>query len=122
MMQKQNEIHQSFIFFKLNRTELIILYMLKMVDQDEPAPIKKPRSEAQIASLDKARKKAGELRAQRNVIRENNGISDETDETPTETTTDQTENGSETESTSEDDVREPGVVEIKAKSVKDLHL
>ena len=65
--------------------------MLKMVDQDEPAPIKKPRSEAQIASLDKARKKAGELRAQRNVIRENNGISDETDETPTETTTDQSE-------------------------------
>ena len=45
--------------------------MLKMVDQDQqPAPIKKPRSEARILSLEKAKTKARELRQQRNVIRE----------------------------------------------------
>jgi len=88
-----------------------------MADQDEPAPIKKPRSEAQIASLEKARKKARELRASRNVIREKHNISDEIDETPTETPTEDAESESETESTSEDDVSEAAVVE-KKKPVK----
>lgn len=85
----------------------------------QPAPIKKERSEAQIASLEKARTKARELREQRNVIREKNGIGDETDETPTEPPTDQAETQSNPESTSEteDDVSEP-VVEKPVKKAK----
>ena len=75
--------------------------MLKMAEEDETAPMKKPRSEAQVASLEKARAKARELRTQRNVIREKHGITDETDATPEETTNDdaETEN-TETESSS----------------------
>jgi len=64
--------------------------MLKMTDQDGTAPMKKPRSEAQVQSLEKARAKARELRTQRNVIREKHGITDETDATPDETPTDAT--------------------------------
>ena len=41
-----------------------------MSEDDAPAPVKKPRSEAQIQALEKARAKALELRMQRNVIRE----------------------------------------------------
>ena len=84
-----------------------------MTDQDGTAPIKKPRSEAQIASLEKARAKTRELRASRNVIREKHGISDETDETPTENTETGTEADSESESENEDDVSEETVVEKK---------
>ena len=65
--------------------------MLKMATEDGTAPMKKPRSEAQIASLEKARAKARELRTQRNVIREKHGMTDETDATPDETPTDDAE-------------------------------
>jgi len=96
------------------------LYMLKMATEDEPAPIKKPRSEAQIASLEKARAKARELRTQRNVIREKHGITDETDATPDETPTDDAETESNSSSASEDEEPKPAaaVVEKKPKTVK----
>jgi len=41
-----------------------------MSSDDASAPVKKPRSEAQIQALNKARAKALDLRTQRNVIRE----------------------------------------------------
>ena len=65
---------------------------------EEDAPVKEPRSEAQIQALNKARAKALELRTQRNEIREKHNITDETDATPEEKPTDdaETEN-SETE-------------------------
>jgi len=93
-----------------------------MTDQDETAPMKKPRSQAQVQSLEKARAKARELRTQRNVIREKHGITDEIDATPEETTNDdaETEN-TETESSSasenEDEQPKPAVVEKKEKPV-----
>jgi len=62
-----------------------------MSSEDAPAPVKKPRSEAQIQALDKARAKALELRTQRNVIREKHGITDETDATPEEKPTENAE-------------------------------
>jgi hypothetical protein len=87
-----------------------------MTTADETAPMKKTRSEAQVASLEKARAKARELRTQRNVIREKHGISDETDATPEETTTENSETeNSETES---DEEPKPAVVEKKPKPVK----
>jgi hypothetical protein len=92
-----------------------------MTDQDETAPIKKPRSEAQIQSLEKARAKARELRTQRNVIREKHNISDETDATPDDTPTDdaETENTeTESESVSENEEQQAAVVETKHKPVQ----
>jgi hypothetical protein len=99
--------------------------MLKMTEQDATAPMKKPRSEAQVASLEKAWAKARELRTQRNVIREKHGITDETDATPDETPTDDaetenTETESDTASENEDEEPKPAaaVVEKKPKPVK----
>jgi hypothetical protein len=99
-----------------------------MTDQDGTAPMKKPRSEAQVQSLEKARAKARELRTQRNVIREKHGITDETDATPideTETPTDDaetenTETVSNSSSENEDEEPKPAaaVVEKKPKPVK----
>ena len=95
-----------------------------MTDQDATAPMKKPRSEAQIASLEKARAKARELRTQGNVIREKHGITDETDATPEETPTvdaetENTETESDTASENEDEEQPPpAVVEKKPKPVK----
>jgi hypothetical protein len=92
-----------------------------MPSEDAPAPVKKPRSEAQIQALEKARAKALELRAQRNVIRQKHGITDETDATPEEkpnddAETENTENeNSETES---DEEPKAAVVEKKEKPVK----
>jgi len=83
-------------------------------------PEKKPRSEAQVQSLETARAKARELRASRNVIREKHGISDETDETPTENTETETETESNSESASEtDEEQPPAVVEKKPKEQKE---
>ena len=84
-------------------------------EEDATAPMKKPRSEAQIASLNGA--KARELRASRNVIREKHGISDETDETPI----DETETETESESASETDEQPEAaaVVEKKPKVQKE---
>jgi hypothetical protein len=95
--------------------------MLKMTDQDATAPMKKPRSEAQVQSLEKARAKARELRTQRNVIREKHNISDETDATPEETPTDdaETENTETDEAETESDEEpKPAVVERKEKPVQ----
>ena len=96
--------------------------MLKMAEEDETAPMKKPRSQAQIQSLEKARAKARELRTQRNVIREKHGITDETDATPDEKPNDETPNDdSETENTeteSDEEQPPPAVVEKKEKPVK----
>jgi len=64
------------------------------MDSDtEPIKLKqkKPRSEAQIQALQKAREKAADMRESRNVIREKHGITDETDATPEETETDDTD-------------------------------
>jgi hypothetical protein len=56
---------------------------------EDTGPIKlkqrKPRSEAQIQALEKARAKAADMRESRNVIRQKHGITDETDATPEET-------------------------------------
>jgi hypothetical protein len=90
---------------------------------EEDAPVKKPRFEAQIQALNKARAKALELRTQRNVIREKNNITDDIDATPEETPTEtetETENAeTESSSTSETESEEPttSVVE-KEKPVK----
>ena len=81
-------------------------------EEDATAPMKKPRSEAQIASLNKARAKARELRTQRNVIREKHGISDETDETPNETPTDDAKTDSDSASADEEQPP-PAAVEEK---------
>ena len=93
-----------------------------MATEDETAPMKKPRSQAQIQSLEKARAKARELRTQRNVIREKHGITDETDATPDEKPNDETPNDdSETENTeteSDEEQPPPAVVEKKEKPVK----
>jgi hypothetical protein len=92
-----------------------------MSTADEPAPMKKPRSEAQIQSLEKARAKARELRNQLNVIREKHNITDETDATPEEKPNDdaETEN-SETENSETESDEQPAaaVVEKKEKPVK----
>jgi hypothetical protein len=93
--------------------------MLKMATTDETAPMKKPRSEAQIASLEKARSKARELRASRNVIREKHGITDETDETPNETPTDDAETDSASENEDEEQPAAAAVVEKKPKVQKE---
>jgi hypothetical protein len=96
--------------------------MLKMTDQDATAPKKKPRSEAQIASSEKARAKSRELRASRNVIREKHNISDDTDETPIDETDEAETDDAETddaETEDEDDVSQPAVVE-KKEPVKNL--
>ena len=86
---------------------------------DETAPMKKPRSEAQIASLEKARAKARELRASRNVIREKHGITDEIDETPTDETDDaETESNSASENEDEEQPPPAAVVDEKPKPVK----
>ena len=89
-----------------------------MATEDGTAPMKKPRSEAQVQSLEKARAKARELRTQRNVIREKHGITDETDATPTENT--ETETDSESASENEDEEPKPAaaVVDEKPKPVK----
>ena len=84
-----------------------------MATADETAPMKKPRSEAQIQSLEKARAKARDLRASRNVIREKHGITDETDETPNETPTDDAETDS--DSASEDEEQPPAAAVVKKK-------
>jgi len=97
-----------------------------MATEDGTAPMKLPRSEAQVESLEKARAKARELRTQRNVIREKHGITDETDATPNETPTDdaETENTeTESESASENEDEEPkqpaaAVVEKKPEPVQ----
>jgi len=96
-----------------------------MATEDGTAPMKKPRSEAQVQSLEKARAKARELRTQRNAIREKHGITDEIDATPDETSTDdaETENTeTESDSASENEDEEPkpaaAVVEKKPKPVK----
>jgi len=89
---------------------------------EDDAPVKKPRSEAQIQALNKAHAKAVELRTQRNDIRQKHGITDETDATPEETET-ETEN-SETETDSEEskaavvekEKPKPAVVETKPKT------
>jgi hypothetical protein len=89
-----------------------------MSSEDAPVPVKKPRSEAQIQALDKARAMALELRTQRNVIRQKNNITDETEETPTDDA--ETENAeTESSSTSETESEQPAtsVVE-KEKPVK----
>jgi hypothetical protein len=93
-----------------------------MASEDETAPIKKTRSEAQIQALEKARAKARELRTQRNVIREKHNISDETDANPTDETPNddaETEN-TETENSETESDEQPAaaVVEKKAKPVK----
>ena len=101
-----------------------MLHDVKMTTADETAPMKKPRSEAQVQALEKARAKARELRTQRNAIREKHNISDETDATPEETPTDDAETGnteteSDTASENEDEEPKPAaVVEKKPKSVK----
>jgi hypothetical protein len=100
--------------------------MLKMATEaDGTAPMKKPRSEAQVASLEKARAKARELRTQRKVIREKHGITDETDATPEETTNHdaetentESESGSVSENENEDEEPKPAVVEKKEKPVQ----
>ena len=98
--------------------------MLKMATADETTPMKKPRSEAQVQSLNKARAKARELRASRNVIREKHGITDETDETPIdetdETPTDdaETESNSSTSSDTDEQPAAAAVVDEKPKPVK----
>jgi len=84
-----------------------------MATEDGTAPMKKPRSEAQVQSLEKARAKARELRASRNVIREKHGITDETDETPNETLTDDAETDS--DSASEDEEQPPAAAVVKKK-------
>jgi len=92
-----------------------------MATEDEPAPMKKPRSEAQVKSLEKARAKARELRTQRNVIREKHGITDETDATPDDDAeTENTETESESASENEDEEPKPAaaVVEKQPKPVK----
>jgi hypothetical protein len=81
---------------------------------DATAVIKNPRSEAQIASLEKARAKARELRESRNVIRQKHGITDETEETPTENT--ETESNSASED--EDEQPKAAVVVEQEKPVK----
>jgi hypothetical protein len=80
--------------------------MLKMATEDEPAPIKKPRSEAQVQSLNKARAKARELRTKRNMFREKHNISDDTDATPIDET-ENTETESNSETTSSEDEQSP---------------
>ena len=82
----------------------------------DDSPVKKPRSEAQIQALNKARAKALELRTQRNDIRQNNDITDDIDATPEETET-ETEN-SETETETESDEQPPAAVVEKEKPVK----
>jgi hypothetical protein len=95
-----------------------------MASEDATAPVKNPRSEAQVASLEKARAKARELRESRNVIRQQHGITDETEETPTddaETENAETENAeTESSSASENEDEEPkaAVVEKKEKPLK----
>jgi len=91
-----------------------------MSTEDGTALMKKTRSEAQIASLEKARAKARELRASRNVIREKHNISDDTDATPIDET-DDAENDSDSASENEDEEPKPAaaaVVEKKPKPVK----
>jgi hypothetical protein len=90
-----------------------------MASEDEPAPVKKPRSDAQIQALEKARAKALELRTQRNVIRQKHNISDETDATPEEKPTDdaETENSETENSETESEEPKASVVE-KEKPVK----
>ena len=96
-----------------------------MATADETTPMKKPRSEAQVQSLNKARAKARELRASRNVIREKHGITDETDETPIdetdETPTDdaETESNSSTSSETDEQPAAAAVVEKKPKVEKE---
>jgi hypothetical protein len=88
-----------------------------MSSDDASAPVKKLRSEAQVAALEKARAKALELRTQRNVLREKHNISDETEETPTddaETENAETESSSTSETESEEQPK-PAVVEKKPK-------
>jgi len=93
--------------------------MLKMATEDEPAPIKKPRSEAQVQSLNKARAKARELRTKRNMFREKHNISDDTDATPIDET-ENTETESNSETTSSEDEQSPAeaVVDKNHKPVK----
>ena len=62
-----------------------------MSSDDASAPVKEPRSEAQIQALNKARAKALELRTQRNEIREKHNITDDIDATPEEKPTDDAE-------------------------------
>lgn len=81
---------------------------------EEDAPVKKPRSEAQIQALNKARAKALELRTQRNDIRQKNNITDDIDATPEETETETETENSETE-TETDEEPKAAVVEKKPK-------
>jgi len=94
-----------------------------MTTADETAPMKKPRSEAQVQSLEKARAKARELRTQRNVIREKHGITDEKDATPVdetdETPTDDAETESESASETDEQPAAAAVVEKKPKVEKE---
>jgi outer membrane biosynthesis protein TonB len=84
----------------------------------DDAPVKKPRSEAQIQALNKARAKALELRTQRNDIRQKHGITDDTDATPEETPTENAETESNSASEDEDEQPPAAVVEKKPKPVK----
>ena len=86
---------------------------------EEDAPVKKPRSEAQIQALNKARAKALELRTQRNDIRQNKNITDDIDATPEEKPTDdaETEN-SETDETETESDEEPKAAVVETKETK----
>jgi hypothetical protein len=88
-----------------------------MSSEDAPAPVKKPRSEAQIQALEKARAKARELRIQRNDIRDKHGITDETEETPTDDAeTENAETESEEPATSVVEKEKPVKKESKPKT------
>ena len=89
-----------------------------MSEDDASAPVKKPRSEAQIQALNKARAKALELRTQRNDIRQKNNITDDIDATPEETETETETENSETETETESDEQPPAAVVEKEKPVK----
>ena len=82
---------------------------------EEDAPVKKPRSEAQIQAINKARAKALELRTQRNDIRQKNNITDVTDATPEEKPTDDAETESNSASEDEDEEPKAAVVEKPVK-------
>jgi len=82
---------------------------------EEDAPVKKPRSEAQIQALNKARAKALELRTQRNDIRQKNNITDDIDATPEETETETETENSETETESDE---EPKAAVVEKKETK----
>ena len=88
-----------------------------MATEDEPAPIKKPRSEAQVQSLNKARAKARELRTKRNMFREKHNISDDTDATPIDET-DDAENDSDSASENEDEEPKPAAAAVVEKKPK----